>query len=103
MTEEQQGGTTPEAESDAPTNDEAPEHAAGAVAVAEVPATADGTDNHQSEDPTAVAVTAPETADSAAGDATGAAAAESVTAVAPATSSLLTRRCLPPRSWQMPP
>ena len=84
MTEEQQGGTAPEPEAHAPTTDEAPEHVAGAVAVADEPATSDGTDNHQDEDSTAAAVTAPETADSAASDETGAAPAESVAAVAPA-------------------
>jgi small subunit ribosomal protein S1 len=85
LTEEQQGGTTPEAEANAPTTDEAPEHAAGAVAVADEPAMSDGTDNHQNEDPTAAAVTAPETVDSAAADAPEAASAESVAAAAPAT------------------
>jgi len=58
LTEEQQGGTTPEAEAHAPTTDEAPEHAAGAVAVADEPITSEGNDDSQNEEPTAAAVTA---------------------------------------------
>jgi len=63
LTEEQQGGTTPEAEAHAPTTDEAPEQAGAAVAVADQPTTTDVTDESQNEEATAAAVTAPETAD----------------------------------------
>jgi small subunit ribosomal protein S1 len=92
LTEEQQGGTTPEAEAHAPTNDEAPEQAGGAVAVADEPTTPDATDDSQNEEPTSATVTAPETADAVDAtsnatdvDPTGSADADSVASVTPAT------------------
>jgi predicted RNA-binding protein with RPS1 domain len=85
LTEEQQGGTTPEAEAHAPTTDEAPEHAAGAVAVADEPITSEGTDDSQNEEPTAAVVTAADNADNATSDGAEAPVADSVAVVESAT------------------
>jgi small subunit ribosomal protein S1 len=92
LTEEQQGGTTPEAEAHAPTDAEAPEQAGGAVAVADEPTTPEATDESKNEEPTSATVTAPDTTDAvdAASNATdvsptGSADADSVASVTPAT------------------
>ena len=73
MTEEQQGGTTPEAEALAPTADEAPKQAGGAVAIADEPVSMNGVDESQNEEPTASVVTpAASTADATTDDETAA-------------------------------